>query len=460
MDILMPQMGVSVDAGTLLAWSVAVGDQVEAEQLVCEVATDKVDTEIVAPAAGEITELLVGEGEEVPVGEPVARMSPADGSEPPVSASGSTGAGPANTGEPPPPATSETIAEMPVVTVPEVSGRSSAGLLSGADIDPGAAADVSFSRTGGRILASPIAKRMAAARDIELGLIKGTGRNGRIRKRDVLAAADRAGSASAPVTPAPPATVAKPAPGAPAGIPRGYEDIPHEIVETSHLRRAISEHMIRSRQTAAHMTTETEVDMHKVSGVRSEINRQRSDLGMGRISFLSFIARAAISTLAEFPDLNATFQHEQTIHWKQVNLGVAVDTPGGLMVPVIRGAEKMTVESIAESVADIAERTRSRKLAPDDLVGGTFTLSNPGSVGAVSAPAIINQPQVAILGTPAIVKRPWVVTSADGEEAMAIRPIMKLALTFDHRAVDGADATRFVVAVKDRLESWDAAAYR
>lgn len=215
----------------------------------------------------------------------------------------------------------------------------------------------------------------------------------------------------------------------------------------------IAEHMVRSRQTAAHMTTEVDVDLSAVVRARGELNAARAGQGQPKLSYLPFIARAACAALLEHPRLNATFLGERTIEWRTVNLGVAVDTEEGLLVPVIRDCDRLTVPAIGEAIADLAERARNRKLVPDDLAGGTFTLSNPGSVGAVSAPAIINQPQVAILGVPTIQRRPWVIADADGEESIAIRPILRLAVTFDHRAVDGADATRFAVAIKDRLET-------
>lgn len=242
-------------------------------------------------------------------------------------------------------------------------------------------------------------------------------------------------------------------------LPAGYEGVPHEVVKTSRVRQVIAEHMVRSRQTAAHMTTEVDVDLSAVVHARTEINATRVPQGEAKLSYLPFIARAACVALGEHPRLNATFLGERTIHWQAVNLGVAVDTPEGLLVPVIKDCDRMTAPVIAEAITDIAERARTRKLTPDDLAGGTFTLSNPGSVGAVSAPAIINQPQVAILGVPTIQRRPWVIDDDQGNEAVAIRPILRLAVTFDHRAVDGADATRFAVTVKDHLESWSPEAY-
>jgi pyruvate dehydrogenase E2 component (dihydrolipoyllysine-residue acetyltransferase) len=192
---------------------------------------------------------------------------------------------------------------------------------------------------------------------------------------------------------------------------------------------------------------------------RTEINADRLAAGESKLSYLPFIARAACVALGEHPELNSTFLGERAIHWQAVNLGIAVDTPEGLLVPVIKECDRLTAPAIGAAIADLAERARTRKLAPDDLAGGTFTLSNPGSVGAVSAPAIINQPQVAILGVPTIQRRPWVITDPLGNEAIAIRPILRLAVTFDHRALDGAAATRFAVTLKDQLEAWSPEAY-
>jgi 2-oxoglutarate dehydrogenase E2 component (dihydrolipoamide succinyltransferase) len=288
---------------------------------------------------------------------------------------------------------------------------------------------------------------MAKSHGVDLASVEGTGRNGRIRKADVeQAIGDFVRRGRTKSTPAPAASSAE--------LPAGYSDVPHEVVETTRVRRAIAEHMARSRQTAAHMTTEVDVDLGTLIDVRAGINAAGLEAGEPKLSFLPFIARAACAALGEHPDLNATFLGERMIRWQTVNLGVAVDTPEGLLVPVVKGCERLTAAEIGAAIADLAERARTRKLVPDDLAGGTFTLSNPGSVGAVSAPAIINQPQVAVLGVPAIQRRPWVIADEHGDESIAIRSILRLALTFDHRAIDGAGATRFAVAVKDNLEAW------
>ncbi len=458
----MPHMGVSIDEGTVTVWHVAVGDDVVEGQVLCEIATDKVDMEVESPAAGTVTAIFAEADAVVPVGEAICELD-GDGSgggatgDSGGGASGATGEGSRGAfggvpGDPSPASAPGSGGRASGVSDPAagVAERAAGGRDANGSFDPALAADAVTSLPGP--LASPLAKRIASKRGVDLNLVTGTGKRGRIRKADVLAAAE-AGPSATVTSPAAPAAAP------PQGIPAGYEAVPHEIVPTSRVRQAIAEHMIRSRQTAAHMTTEVDVDLSAVIRARTELNKARIANGEAKLSFLPFIARATCASLTEYPDMNATFQGTQTIRWGQVNLGIAVDTEAGLLVPVIPDAGSLTAPAIGAAIADLAGRARDRKLMPDDLAGGTFTISNPGSVGAVSAPAIINQPQVAILGVPTIQRRPWVVTGPDGEEMIAIRSILRLAVTFDHRAVDGADATRFAVAVKSRLESWSTEAY-
>jgi 2-oxoglutarate dehydrogenase E2 component (dihydrolipoamide succinyltransferase) len=463
----MPHMGVSIEEGTVIAWHKSVGDTVAEGDVICEIATDKVDMEVEAPAGGTITAIFAEADAVVPVGEALCELD-GDGAGGGGTDGDDSGAS-AATGEGSPGAHSRGVpgdpspASAPSSGAPSSAGvheRAAAGRDENGGFSPAAAAEAVTSLPG--VLASPLAKRIASERGVDLNGVSGTGRNGRIRKADVLAAAE-AGAAKGGASPAdraPAATRSAPAPTAsPEGIPAGYEDVPHEVVRATRVRQAIAEHMIRSRQTAAHMTTEVDVDLTAVVRARTELNKARLAAGDPKLSFLPFIARATCAALGEYPNMNATFQGTQTIRWGQVNLGIAVDTEAGLLVPVIADAGSLTAPAIGAAIADIAARARDKKLVPDDLAGGTFTISNPGSVGAVSAPAIINQPQVAILGVPTIQRRPWVVTGPDGEEMIAIRSILRLAVTFDHRTVDGADATRFAVAVKDRLESWQTEAY-
>ena len=487
----MPHMGVSVEEGTVIEWLVSVGDEVAADQVLCAIATDKVDTEVVAPADGVLVRIIAPEGAEVPVGEPLAELGLGEGAvgvdSPDATPRGEGAVGAVGVSSPDATPREEDAAGAPVAggasrrvsgeptpTALQVAAGLSARTAAGRDefgrFDPKAAAEavLSFvaapSSTNGdaSVLASPIAKRMAASHGIALASLRGTGRNGRIRKVDVeRAIADvdfvqrgrTKSTATSDPSPTQPLSATAGAAGSAPELPAGYADVPHEIVDMPRVRKVIAEHMGRSRQTAAHMTTEVDVDLSTLTEVRAEVNAARLEAGEPKLSYLPFIARAACAALGDFPELNATFLGQRTIRWSTVNLGVAVDTEEGLLVPVVRGCDKLTAPEIGAAIADLAERARTRKLSPDDLAGGTFTLSNPGSVGAVSAPAIINQPQVAVLGIPTIQRRPWVVTDDQGNEQIEIRPILRLAVTFDHRALDGADATRFAVAVKDRLEA-------
>ena len=473
----MPHMGVSVDEGTVIEWLKEVGDEVKADEPLCAIATDKVDTEVVAPADGVLVRIVADVGADVPVGQPLAELAPVGGGAVGVGSADATRRGEDSAGASEADGASRGVSAEPTPTAetgsgggesrltPGLAARAAAGRDEFGRFDPQAAAEavLSFvpaaSGTNGAsgVLASPIARRMAASHGVELASLRGTGRAGRIRKVDVERAL--AGSVDF-VRPLRTKSTApsEPSPTQPA-FPPGHADVPHEVVETPRVRKVIAEHMARSRQTAAHMTTEVDVDLSTLTRVRAELNAARLDAGEPKLSYLPFIARAACAALADFPELNATFLGERTIHWQQVNLGVAVDTEEGLLVPVIKACDQLTAPEIGAAIADLAERARTRKLSPDDLAGGTFTLSNPGSVGAVSAPAIINQPQVAVLGIPTIQRRPWVIAGPDGNEQIEIRPILRLAVTFDHRALDGADATRFAVAVKSKLETWDAEDY-
>jgi 2-oxoglutarate dehydrogenase E2 component (dihydrolipoamide succinyltransferase) len=444
----MPHMGVSIEEGTVIAWHKAVGDAVAEGDVICEIATDKVDMEVEAPSGGTITAIFAEADAVVPVGEALCELDGDGGNASAATGEGSPGAFGGVPGDPSP----ASAPSSPPSPTQGVAERAAAGRDANGSFNPENAADAVTSLPG--VLASPLAKRIASERGVNLNVVTGTGKRGRIRKDDVLAAAEAGPSPSKPAVQAAP-----PAQTSPEGIPAGYEGVPHEVVPTTRVRQAIAEHMIRSRQTAAHMTTEVDVDLTAVVRARTELNKARLAGGEPKLSFLPFIARATCTALAEYPDMNSTFQGAQTIRWGQVNLGIAVDTDVGLLVPVIKDAGSLTAPAIGGAIADLAARARDRKLVPDDLAGGTFTISNPGSVGAVSAPAIINQPQVAILGVPTIQRRPWVVTGPEGEEMIAIRSILRLAVTFDHRAIDGADATRFAVAVKTRLESWQTEAY-
>ncbi|MBI2243420.1 MAG: 2-oxo acid dehydrogenase subunit E2 [Nocardioides sp.] len=439
---------MSVTEATVSTWLKRVGDSVEVGEAVCEVSTDKVDTEIESTVAGILAEQRYAEGDVVLVGAPLAV----------VSADGTVAAAPSAGAPTTPTATPTAAPTAPAATEP---GRPAA--VGAGPFDPRAAVSrvlAGAARTD-RPAASPAAHRLAAELGVDLASVTGTGGGGHITRGDVRRrGTDWPESPQPPVRERAPETARAPDVEPEPELPPGYEDVPFEAVPTSRIRKVTAEHMVRSRRTAAHMTTEVDVDLGRLTEVRGTLNAQRRQADQSKLSFLPFIARATCAALLDHPDLNATFETERLLRWGEVNLGIAVDTPRGLMVPVIRGAEKLTVEPLAQAIVDAAARVRDGKAGSDDFRAGTFTVSNPGSVGAVSAPAIINQPQVGILGMPTIVRRPWVVQLADGQETIAIRPIIRLALTFDHRAVDGADATRCLVDVRRRLEAWDVDDYR
>jgi len=396
MDVTMPQMGVSVAEGTVVAWRVEPGDRIEAETTICEISTDKIDTEVPSPASGVVAEILVPIGETVEVGTVMARIATGDGS----------GA------SPPQPLDGE--AAGPSITETKSSSPS-----------PAPAA-----RNGDRRY-SPVVQRIAAEHGIDLSQVPGTGRGGRVRKQDVLAFVD-----TSPVE-EPPLHIESP-----------YRPEPVAPVsdggQLSRMRRQIGEHMKRSLDTAATCTTWIEVDMARV-----EVARKR--LG---VTGLAFVARACIDGIREHPALNAWLEGDRYTRHTDVNLGIAVSLgDDGLIVPVIPRAHELSVEGIAARVKDIARRARSRQLTPDDVQGGTFTITNPGQYGSIMATPIINQPQVAILDFEAVIKRAVVITDADGNDSIAIRPMTILGLSWDHRALDGAVAAQFLATVKRNLES-------
>ncbi len=414
-DVTMPQMGVSVAEGTVIAWRVEPGDRIEAEATICEISTDKIDTEVPSPASGVVTEILVPIGETVDVGTVMARIATGAGGGSPTQPLDGGTAGPATT-EPSQPLDGGHAGP----SAPETKSSSA----------PAAPAV----RNGNRRY-SPVVQRIASEHGIDLSQVPGTGRGGRVRKQDVLAFVDAAPveepplHIESPYRPDPVPAVAPPAVGG---------------GELSRIRRQIGEHMKRSLDTAATCTTWIEVDMSRVEAARARLG----------VTGLAFVARASIDAIREYPAINAWLEGDRYTQHTDVNLGIAVSLgDDGLIVPVIPRAHELSVEGLAARVRDIARRARSRQLTPDDVQGGTFTITNPGQYGSIMATPIINQPQVAILDSEAVIKRPVVVTDADGNDSIAIRPIMILGLSWDHRALDGALAAQFLATVKRNLES-------
>jgi 2-oxoglutarate dehydrogenase E2 component (dihydrolipoamide succinyltransferase) len=421
-DVTMPQMGVSVAEGTIVAWRVEVGDRIGADEPICDISTDKIDTEVPAPVAGVVAEIIVGLDETVEVGTVLARIAVGSGSAPGAAAVGPTPASPAVA-----PAPASPTAPAPPPASPDAP-ESSSPRRNGAAGTPLA--------TGDLRRYSPVVQRIASEHGINLSQVQGTGRGGRVRKQDVLALIDATPGEEPPLhIESPyrpdPMPAAAPAPAADDG-------------QLSRMRRQIGAHMKRSLETAATCTTWIEVDMGRV-----EVARKR--LG---VTGLAFVARACVDALREFPAINATLEGEQYSLHHEINMGIAVSLgDDGLIVPVVQGAHELSVEGLAARVKDLARRARSRELKPDEVHGGTFTITNPGQYGSIMATPIINLPQVAILDFEAVVKRPVVVTDADGNDSIAIRPITILGLSWDHRALDGALSAQFLASVKRHLES-------
>jgi len=411
-DVTMPQMGVSVAEGTVVGWRVSVGDAIGADQTICDISTDKIDTEVPAPVSGVVAEILVDVDQTVDVGTVMARIAVEGGG-----ASNGDGALPAQ-----PAAAAQTPAQpAPARTQPR----------------------------GGRY--SPVVARIAAEHDIDLSTIEGTGRGGRVRKQDVLAVVNGNGHAGgavqdpplhieSPYRPDPPA----PAPAAPAPTETASTTTVAGGDGLSRMRRLIGERMKQSLDTAATCTTWIEVDMSRVEAARAKLG----------VTALAFVARATVDALREHPALNAWLNGEDYARPDDVNLGIAVSLgEDGLIVPVIHKAQELSVEGLAARIRDIARRARARELSADDVLGGTFTITNPGQFGSIMATPIINQPQVGILDFEAVIKRPVVITDSDGNDSIAIRPMTIMGLSWDHRALDGALSAQFLATVKRRLES-------
>jgi 2-oxoglutarate dehydrogenase complex dihydrolipoamide succinyltransferase (E2) component len=402
-EVTMPQMGVSVAEGTILKWLKREGEEIAADEVICEISTDKIDTEVPSPAAGRVARILVEENETVPVGTVIAELEPA--------------------GRPSGPS-------APVSASPSANGH--------AEKANGTEPDRSH-------VISPVVRRVADEHGIDLSQIEGTGVGGRIRKKDVLAHLESK----------PQPTLHSESPYRPEPEPNGHHDGERREV-LSPMRRQIAEHMVRSRKTAAHCTTVIEVDMNHVTVSRAELKPAYEARGVP-LTVLAYVARATVTALREEPVLNASLDGDALVHHDDVNLGIAVALEDGLIVPVIHRAQHLNLEGLAAAIGDLSARARSKRLTAEDVQGGTFTITNPGRFGTVLATPIINQPQVAILDLEAVVKRPVVVEGPEGD-AVAVRPMANLCLSFDHRALDGAEAARFLGRMKALLERPQAAA--
>ena len=433
-NVLLPQLGESVTEGTITRWLKNVGDKVSIDEAIVEISTDKVDTEIPSPSAGVISEIRVTQDQVAPVGTILAVIS--------------TGASAAVSAPAPAPSAPVVSTPAPVVAPPVAAPSVVAPQVVNT---PSPVVFNNSQTTANDSFVTPIVRKLAKEQGVDLSQIKGTGVNGRVRKDDVLNVAK---SNAAPTSQSPSPVAATPTQAVNTSAPAPQESLRGKVEQTSRLRRIIAERMVQSLHISAQLTSVVEVDVTKIAGLRNKVKDSFVAREGVKLSFLPFFAKVSIEALNEFPIVNATLSEDasQVTYSDAVHLAVAVDTPKGLLVPVIRNAGDLTIAGLARKIQDVASRTRDNKVTPDELSGGTFTLTNTGSRGALFDTPIINQPQVAILGTGAVVKKPVVVKGEDGSDQIAIRQMVYLALTYDHRIVDGADAARFLSSMKLRLE--------
>ncbi len=475
-DITLPALGESVTEGTITRWLKAVGDSVEVDEPIVEVSTDKVDTEVPSPVAGTLTEILAGEDDTVDVGAVIARIGDA-GSEPaaapaadepsaqPAQASGAqpvpaeddvlSGAGTEEVGVEQEEIAKEAIAEEPATQqeapkqqsapaqpkAPAAPAQPKAAAAPAPTAAPAAPAPAAPAPSGGTPYVTPIVRKLANEKGVDLASLTGTGVGGRIRKEDVLAAAEKPVQAPA-------------AEAAPSQAPVEVEVSPLRgtTAPMSRLRKVVAKRAVESMQTLAQLTTVVEVDVTKVAQLREAKKAAFQQETGSKLTFLPFFTQAAVQALQSHPLINSTDDGEQITYPATENLAMAVDTERGLLTPVIRDASSKSIRELTAEIADLAQRTRDNKLSPDELAGGTFTLTNTGSRGALFDTPVVFQPQRAILGVGTVVKRP-VVVSVDGQDSISIRSMVYLALSYDHRIIDGADAARYLGQVKARLES-------
>ena len=448
-NVTLPQLGETVTEGTITKWFKKVGDTVAADEPLFEVSTDKVDTEVPSPVAGVLTEIKANEGDTVPVGAVIAVVGDAGAAPAPAPAAPPA---PAPAPEPAPAAPPAPAAAPAPAPAPAPAAKPA----------PAPAPSV-----GGAPLLSPVVRRLIAENNLDAASIKGTGPGGRITREDVLAVIDAQGGKSAPA-PAP-APAAAPAP-APAAAPAPAvakpaakkeagavsEDGREKRIKLSKIRKLTGEHMVMSKSVSPHTFSVVEVDYANVDRARNKVKDEFKKSEGFSLTYLPFISRAVVDAITEFPHMNASVDGNELVVHNYVDLGIAVDLDyQGLLVPVVRDAETKRLRALAREISDLGTRAKNRKLTPDEIQGGTFTLSNNGSAGSVLTMAVINQPQVAIISTDAIVRKPVVVNTPDGGESIAIHPVGNLAMSWDHRAFDGAYAANFLSKIKSILETRD-----
>ena len=439
-NVTLPQLGETVTEGTITKWFKRVGDAVAADEPLFEVSTDKVDTEVPSPVAGVLTEIKANEGDTVPVGAVIAVV-------------GDVGAPPAPT-----PAAAPSSAPAPE----PASAPTPAPAAIPTAAPPAAPAPTPAPSVGGAPLLSPVVRRLIAENNLDAAVIKGTGPAGRITREDVLAVIDaQRGRVAATPAPAPAvaSTAAAPASAKPAPkkeVGTVSEDGREKRIKLSKIRKLTGEHMVMSKSVSPHTFSVVEVDYANVDRARGKVKDEFKQAEGFSLTYLPFISRAVIDAITEFPHMNASVDGNELVVHNYVDLGIAVDLDyQGLLVPVVRDAETKRLRALAREISDLGARAKNRKLTPDEIQGGTFTLSNNGSAGSVLTMAVINQPQVAIISTDAIVRKPVVVNTPENGESIAVHPVGNLAMSWDHRAFDGAYAANFLSRIKSILETRD-----
>ncbi|WP_248581280.1 2-oxoglutarate dehydrogenase, E2 component, dihydrolipoamide succinyltransferase [Nocardioides sp. InS609-2] len=452
-SVTLPALGESVTEGTVTRWLKQVGDDVAVDEPLLEVSTDKVDTEIPSPVAGKLLEIKVSEDETVEIGAELAVIGSGDGAAAPEPKEEEAAPEPEKEAEEAPESEPEPEPEKAPAPEPEPEKTPEPVAEKPAEPEKPAAAPRAAEGSGDQSsYVTPLVRKMATENGVDLSAVTGTGVGGRIRKQDVL---DAAAAQKAPAAEAAPAAAPAAAPSAPAAASAAPSPLRGKTEPLSRLRKVIAKRMVESLQVSAQLTTVVEVDVTAIARLRASVKDDFAAREGVKLSFMPFFAKAAIDALKQHPSLNATIDTEkgEVTYFDRENLAIAVDTEKGLLTPVIKEAGDLSIAGLARKIADVAERTRTNKITPDDLSGGTFTLTNTGSRGALFDTPIINQPQVAILGTGSIVKRPVVIDDANLGETIAVRSMVYLALTYDHRLVDGADAARYLTEVKQRLEA-------
>ena len=443
-EITLPQLGETVTEGTITRWFKKIGESVAADEPLFEVSTDKVDTEVPSPIAGVLTEIRVQEGDTVAVGTVIAVVGDA-------SAAGATqaAAAPAETV-----ASSNVSAETPppAAPVPTAAPAPAAPTPPAPSVVAAPAPAPAPAASGSGVVLSPVVRKLIAENGLDASRITGTGPGGRITRDDVVAVIERGGASPAPAAAPSAPAAARPAVSAPRAV-AGTRD---EVVPLSKIRQATGAHMVASKAISPHVLSVVEVDFANVDAVRNKVKEEFKATEGFSLTYLPFISRAVVDALGDFPHLNASVGENDLIVHRFVDLGIAVDMDyQGLLVPVVRDAESKRLRALAREINDLGNRARTRRVTPDEITGGTFTISNNGSAGSVLTMPVINQPQVAVLSTDAIAKKPVVVEIPGGGESIAIHPVGNLAMAWDHRAFDGAYAAGFLVRVKTILETRD-----